>query len=42
VRTPAGRRIQEVVRVNGYSASDGYTIASVEPRLVAVNPDRAA
>jgi P-type conjugative transfer ATPase TrbB len=42
VRTPTGRRVKEVVRVSGYTIAGGYDITPVEPKLVSINPDRAA
>jgi P-type conjugative transfer ATPase TrbB len=36
VRTPAGRRIQEIVRVAGYSPSSGYEIANFDHHVAAL------
>ncbi|MGA9724269.1 MAG: ATPase, T2SS/T4P/T4SS family, partial [Candidatus Binatus sp.] len=32
VRTPAGRRVKELVRVDGYSATDGFILTSPNSR----------
>jgi type IV secretion system protein TrbB len=42
VRTPAGRRIQEIVRVTGYSPSRGYDGTSVDSKVVTLERDTAA
>ncbi|MGD0475617.1 MAG: P-type conjugative transfer ATPase TrbB [Candidatus Velthaea sp.] len=42
VRTPEGRRIQEVVRVTGYSPQTGYTVKRLDAKVTLVEPQRAA
>ncbi len=37
VRTPAGRRIAEIVRVNGYTPAHGYDVTSLESNVVALD-----
>ena len=42
VRTPHGRRIQEIVRVDGYSALGGYAVAPLVSNVVRLEPFIAA
>jgi type IV secretion system protein VirB11 len=42
VRTPHGRVIQEIVRVDGYSPADGYTVASLTAGFLRLEPTLAA
>jgi type IV secretion system protein VirB11 len=41
-RTPHGRRIQEIVRVDGYSSAGGYAVTTLEPKIARLEPHRAA
>jgi P-type conjugative transfer ATPase TrbB len=42
VRTPTGRRVQEMLRVTGYSTSLGYGVAALEPNVVTLERSIAA
>jgi P-type conjugative transfer ATPase TrbB len=41
-RTPAGRRLQEIVRVTGYSPSSGYDGTTIDSKVVALERTTAA
>jgi P-type conjugative transfer ATPase TrbB len=42
VRTPTGRRIAEIVRVDGYSAAGGYDVKTLVSKVVRLEPVIAA
>jgi type IV secretion system protein VirB11 len=42
VRTPHGRRIQEIVRVDGYSAANGYALTPLASNVLRLEPVIAA
>jgi type IV secretion system protein VirB11 len=42
VRTPNGRRIAEIIRVDGYSAAGGYDVKTLIPKAVRLEPSIAA